>query len=184
MNRIFRGYGNRIDSPWKMYPVGFLFGLGFDTATEVALLVLAGTAVAGGLPVLGHPVAADPVRGGHEPVRHDRRVLHELRLRLGLRQAGAQGLLQPDHHRPVGRRGVRHRDHRAAWGSSPPQLGLHGPVFSFFAGVDINTAGFVIVGGFVATWVIAALYWHLGDVEAKWDSRMSSTEPVEVAEAA
>ena len=50
MNRIFRGYGSRIDSPWKMYPVGVLFGLGFDTATEVALLVLAGTAVAGGLP--------------------------------------------------------------------------------------------------------------------------------------
>ena len=33
-----------------MYPVGVLFGLGFDTATEVALLVLAGNAVAGGLP--------------------------------------------------------------------------------------------------------------------------------------
>src|SRR5215475_9167051 len=50
MNRIFGGYARRIDTPWKMYPVGVLFGLGFDTATEVALLVLAGTAVAGGLP--------------------------------------------------------------------------------------------------------------------------------------
>src|SRR5271167_2105808 len=50
MNRFFGGYAKRIDTPWKMYPVGVLFGLGFDTATEVALLVLAGTAVAGGLP--------------------------------------------------------------------------------------------------------------------------------------
>ena len=50
MNRFFGGYARRIDTPWKMYPVGVLFGLGFDTATEVALLVLAGTAVAGGLP--------------------------------------------------------------------------------------------------------------------------------------
>ncbi len=33
-----------------MYPVGVLFGLGFDTATEVALLVIAGTAGAAGLP--------------------------------------------------------------------------------------------------------------------------------------
>ena len=33
-----------------MYPIGVLFGLGFDTATEVALLVLSGTAVASGLP--------------------------------------------------------------------------------------------------------------------------------------
>ena len=40
----------RIDTPWKMYPIGVLFGLGFDTATEVALLVLSGTAVASGLP--------------------------------------------------------------------------------------------------------------------------------------
>jgi high-affinity nickel-transport protein len=50
MNRILGGFSKRIDQPWKMYPVGVLFGLGFDTATEVALLVLAGTAVVGGLP--------------------------------------------------------------------------------------------------------------------------------------
>ena len=50
MNRFFGGYARRIDTPWKMYPIGVLFGLGFDTATEVALLVLAGTAVASGLP--------------------------------------------------------------------------------------------------------------------------------------
>jgi high-affinity nickel permease len=29
-----------VDAPWKMYPIGFLFGLGFDTATEVALLAI------------------------------------------------------------------------------------------------------------------------------------------------
>ena len=47
---VLRRLARRIDTPWKMYPVGVLFGLGFDTATEVALLVLAGTAVVGGLP--------------------------------------------------------------------------------------------------------------------------------------
>ena len=59
MNRFFGGYARKIDAPWKMYPIGFLFGLGFDTATEVALLVLAGTAVVGGLPfyaVLSLPI--------------------------------------------------------------------------------------------------------------------------------
>ena len=50
MNRVLGGYAKRVDSPAKMYPVGVLFGLGFDTATEVALLVLAGSAVVGGLP--------------------------------------------------------------------------------------------------------------------------------------
>jgi high-affinity nickel-transport protein len=41
--RIFHGLFNTIDASWKMYPVGFLFGLGFDTATEIGLFVLAGT---------------------------------------------------------------------------------------------------------------------------------------------
>ena len=50
MNRILGSYAMRVDSPQKMYPVGVLFGLGFDTASEVALLVLAGSAVVGGLP--------------------------------------------------------------------------------------------------------------------------------------
>ena len=51
MNRVLGRYARRIDTTWKMYPVGVLFGLGFDTATEVALLVLAGSAVVGGLPI-------------------------------------------------------------------------------------------------------------------------------------
>ena len=50
MNRFLGPLARRVDTPWKMYPVGVLFGLGFDTATEVALLVLAGSAVVSGLP--------------------------------------------------------------------------------------------------------------------------------------
>ncbi len=50
MNRFLGPLARKVDTPWKIYPIGFLFGLGFDTATEIALLVLAGTAVAGGLP--------------------------------------------------------------------------------------------------------------------------------------
>jgi high-affinity nickel-transport protein len=38
--RIFRGLFKSVDASWKMYPIGFLFGLGFDTATEIALLVV------------------------------------------------------------------------------------------------------------------------------------------------
>ena len=67
MNRFFGRLARRIDAPWKMYPIGVLFGLGFDTATEVALLVLSGTAVASGLPVLRRAVPADPLRGRDEP---------------------------------------------------------------------------------------------------------------------
>src|SRR5580693_2379812 len=59
MNRFLGRFYRNVDAPWKMYPIGFLFGLGFDTATEVALLVLAGSAVVGGLPfyaVLSLPI--------------------------------------------------------------------------------------------------------------------------------
>lgn len=50
LNRIFGRLADRIDASWKIYPLGLLFGLGFDTATEVTLLVLSGAAVLGGLP--------------------------------------------------------------------------------------------------------------------------------------
>ena len=48
--RFFGPIARRIDKSWKMYPLGILFGLGFDTATEIGLLVLAGSSVIAGLP--------------------------------------------------------------------------------------------------------------------------------------
>ena len=48
MNRIFRGFFKKgFDHSWQLYPVGVLFGLGFDTATEVGLLALSATAAVG-----------------------------------------------------------------------------------------------------------------------------------------
>ncbi|MFT4034009.1 MAG: hypothetical protein QM679_00370 [Patulibacter sp.] len=51
LTRLTRRFAHRITRPWQMYPLGFMFGLGFDTATEIALLVLAGGGAASGLPV-------------------------------------------------------------------------------------------------------------------------------------
>lgn len=39
--RMFKRVFKFIDRPWKMYPLGVLFGLGFDTSSEVALLAIA-----------------------------------------------------------------------------------------------------------------------------------------------
>ncbi len=52
MGRFFRPLLRMVDASWKMYPVGVLFGLGFDTATEVGLLGIAATAVGKGMPIL------------------------------------------------------------------------------------------------------------------------------------
>src|SRR2546429_5185436 len=68
MNRFLGPLARRVDTPWKIYPIGFLFGLGFDTATEIALLVLAGTAVAGRPPVYPGLSAPVPVAARVEPV--------------------------------------------------------------------------------------------------------------------
>ena len=59
MNRVFGRAMRAVREPWQMYPVGFLFGLGFDTATEVALLALAGSAGAARLPL--YAILAPPL---------------------------------------------------------------------------------------------------------------------------
>ena len=43
MNRFLGRFTRSITRPGQMYPLGFLFGLGFDTATEVTLMVMAGS---------------------------------------------------------------------------------------------------------------------------------------------
>jgi high-affinity nickel-transport protein len=53
MNRFLGGLTKSVRKPWHIYPIGVLFGLGFDTATEVGLLVLAGGAAAFNLPFYG-----------------------------------------------------------------------------------------------------------------------------------
>ena len=180
MNRFLGGYAKRIDTPWKIYPVGVLFGLGFDTATEVALLVLAGSAVVGGLPF--YAVLSLPILFAAGMCLFDthRRLLHELRLRLGLRQADPQDLLQPDHHRSLGLHRALHRHHRDPRAHRPGDqphrrvLGLHGRTSTS------TGPGFIIVGVFVVTWLVALAIWHFGDIEGRWEfegTQASTTTP-------
>ena len=113
MNRFFGRMTKAVTKPHQMYPIGALFGLGFDTATEVALLVIAGSAGAAGLPwyaILCLPILfaagmslLDAIDGSFMKVR----------LRLGVLQARPQCLLQHHHHRSVRRRRARDRDDRA-----------------------------------------------------------------------
>ena len=169
MNRFFGPLGRRIDAPWKMYPLGILFGLGFDTATEVALLVLAGTAVVSGLPfyaILSLPIlfAAgmclfDTADGCFMNFAYDwafanpvRKVYYNLTITgLSVFVAVFVGAIEQ-------------------LGLLAQNAHLDGSFWSFLAGFNINTAGFVIVGVFVVTWVVALCIWHFGRIEQKWDS--------------
>jgi high-affinity nickel-transport protein len=169
MNRVLGRFSRNIDQPWKMYPIGFLFGLGFDTATEVALLVLAGTAVVGGLPfyaVLSLPIlfAAgmsmfDTADGCFMNFAYDwafarpiRKVYYNLTI-TGLSVfiavfVGAIELL----------------------GLLAQEGKLTGSGWAWLENFNINTAGFVIVGVFVLTWVVALSIWRFGKIEQKWDA--------------
>jgi nickel/cobalt transporter (NiCoT) family protein len=169
MNRFLGPLARRVDTPWKMYPIGFLFGLGFDTATEVALLVLAGTAVVGGLPfyaILSLPIlfAAgmslfDTADGCFMNFAYDwafakpvRKVYYNLTITgLSIFVAvfiGAVELL----------------------GLLAQDTSLNGSFWSFLETFNINTAGLFVVGVFVVTWIVALCVWHFGRIEQKWES--------------
>jgi high-affinity nickel-transport protein len=168
MNRFFGGYARRIDTPWKMYPIGVLFGLGFDTATEIALLVLAGSAVVGGLPfyaVLSLPLlfAAgmslfDTLDGCFMNFAYDwafakpiRKVYYNLTMTgLSVFVAFFVGTIE-------------------IVGLVAQEANLQGGFWDFMQAFNINTAGFVIVGLFALTWIVALVVWRVGNVEEKWD---------------
>jgi high-affinity nickel-transport protein len=167
MMRVLGPLARRIDTPRKIYPVGVLFGLGFDTATEVAMLVLAGTAVASGLPfyaILSLPLifAAgmslfDTADGCFMNFAYGwafsspiRKVYYNLTITgLSVFVAAFVG--------GVELLGLLARDGRLA-----------GPFWSFAAQFNINTAGFVIVGVFVITWSVALAVWRFGRIEQRW----------------
>jgi len=168
MMRFFGPVARSVDAPWKMYPVGVLFGLGFDTATEIAFLVLAGTSVAAGMPlwaILSLPLLfaagmclLDTIDGSFmnfaygwafsKPVR---KVYYNIAI-TGLSVVvafyiGTLELMQV----------------------LTQEVHLKGGLWRYAASFNINKAGFTIVGIFVATWVFALLYWKYGHVEERWE---------------
>ena len=168
LNRFFGPLARSVDKSWKMYPIGLLFGLGFDTATEVALLVLAGSAVSGGLPfwaILSLPILfaagmslLDTIDGSFmnfaygwafsKPVR---KVYYNITI-TGLSVAVAVF---------IGGLEVAQ--------VFSGQLNLSGGFWDYANNFNINRAGFVIVGIFVVTWAVALSIWRFGHVEARWE---------------
>jgi nickel/cobalt transporter (NiCoT) family protein len=171
LNRIFGRFTRSITKSWQMYPLGMLFGLGFDTATEITLLVLAGTSAAAGLPwyaILCLPVIfaagmslLDTIDGSFmnfaygwafsKPVR---KVYYNITI-TGLSVAVALiiGTIE-------------------LLGLMAEQFGWSGGFWDWIGGLDLNAIGFVIVGMFIATWVVALLIWRLGRIEEKWSAAL------------
>jgi high-affinity nickel-transport protein len=171
MNRFYGRATRAVRKSWHMYPLGCLFGLGFDTATEVGLLVLAGAGAASGLPfyaILCLPIlfAAgmslfDTIDGAFmnfaygwafsKPVR---KIFYNLAI-TGLSVAvalliGAVELLAV----------------------LAEKLSLTGGIWDFASGLDLNLVGYLIAGLFVLTWALALAVWRFGRIEDRWSTTL------------
>jgi nickel/cobalt transporter (NiCoT) family protein len=176
---MFRFFGRRmrsINREWHMYPTGVLFGLGFDTATEVALLASTALLAAGHVPfycILCLPILftagmalMDTIDGifmnfayAWALVNPVRRIYYNLAITglsvsicLFIGTAEVLGLLQSE----LG--------------------GLHGGFWEYVGAFDLNKAGFVIVGMFLICWAGAIACWRLGRIEERWGSRLGRAD--------
>ena len=175
MNRFLGGLTKAVAKPWHIYPVGVLFGLGFDTATEVGLLVLAGGAAAFDLPfyaILVLPVLfaagmclMDTLDGvlmtgayGWAFRRPVRKVYYNLTITaISVAVALVIGTIE-------------------LVGVLAEQTGIeHGPLAAI-AAIPLDRAGYVIVGLFVVAWVGALAIWRYGHIEERW-SRSTGSLP-------
>ncbi|HET7072014.1 MAG TPA: HoxN/HupN/NixA family nickel/cobalt transporter [Nocardioides sp.] len=169
MNRFLGGLTKSIRKPWHIYPVGVLFGLGFDTATEVGLLVMAGGAAAFNLPfysILVLPIlfaagmclmdTADGVfmnaAYGWAFARPVRKVFYNITITaISVAVALVIGTIE-------------------LIGVLADRLSITTGPLASIAGINLDYAGYAIVGLFVLAWVIALSVWHFGRIEERWSA--------------
>jgi nickel/cobalt transporter (NiCoT) family protein len=165
MYRFFGRFMRSINHTWQLYFVGVIFGVGFDTATEVVLLAATAYAAIQGLPyyaVLALPflfagglMLFDTLDGcfmnfayGWAFAKPVRKVYYNLVITgLSIGAAFIVGTIE-------------------ILGVLTNEVHLHGAFWSLMAGFNINLAGFCIAAMFVLVWAAALAYWRLGKVEA------------------
>jgi nickel/cobalt transporter (NiCoT) family protein len=168
LNRLFGGRLQKLmNHSWQMYPLGLLFGLGFDTASEVGLLAMTAGASAGDLPipaVLCLPILfaagmtmMDTTDGVLMSKAYNWAFLNPLRkifyniTTTGLSVAvallvGTIELLQV----------------------LTGMLDLHGPFFDAVAGLDFGILGYLIVAMFLLAWSLSVGVWKFGRIEQRY----------------
>jgi high-affinity nickel-transport protein len=175
MNRFFGRMTKTVTRPQQMYPVGVLFGLGFDTASEVALLIIAGSAGAAGLPwyaILCLPILfaagmslLDSIDGsfmnfvyGWALCKPVRKIFYNMTITgLSVMVALAVGTIE-------------------LGGLVAQHLNLSGTFWNWFENINTNALGFVIVGLFIVTWVGAVVIWHVARIEERWTAHLNADD--------
>ena len=170
INRILGRVTRTVTKPWHMYPIGLLFGLGFDTVTEVGLLVVAGGAAASSLPwwaILTIPILfaagmslLDTIDGSFmnfaygwafsKPIRkiYYNITITALSVAVALLIGGIELI-----------------------SILTDKLDITSGLLAAIGSVDLASMGYWIVGLFVVTWAVSLAVWRFGRIEQRWESR-------------
>jgi high-affinity nickel-transport protein len=170
MSRFFlKRIGDKIDKSWKMYPLGVLFGLGFDTASEIGLLALAAGVATHHVPflaVISLPLIfaagmslMDTADGAFmsqaygwafsNPVR---KVYYNITVTsLSVAVALVIGMIE-------------------LLQVTAAKFSLDGGFWSFLDNLDFGHIGYVVVGLFIATWLFSLTLWKTRRIEQRWGS--------------
>jgi high-affinity nickel-transport protein len=172
LNRILGRVTRAVSKPWHMYPTGFLFGLGFDTVTEIGLLVIAGGAVAASLPwwaVITLPVLfaagmslLDTLDGAFMNVAYGwafarpvRKIYYNITVTaLSVAVALIIGGIE-------------------ITGLLADKAGITTGPLAAIANVDLEYVGYGIVLLFVVTWAASVAIWKLGRIDERWSAHLT-----------
>ena len=177
MGRFFGRFFRLIDHSWQMYPLGLLFGLGFDTATEVGLLALAAGVATHAVPILAIlalPILfaagmslMDTLDGAFMSQAYGwafsnpiRKIYYNITVTmLSVVVALAIGTVE-------------------LFQVASMKLGLSGGVWDTLNGLDFETLGYAIVGLFLVMWATSVAVWKIRRIEDRWGAMVAEV-PVE-----
>jgi high-affinity nickel-transport protein len=168
MSRFFlRRVGDRIDASWKMYPLGVLFGLGFDTASEIGLLAIAAGVATHDVPflaIISLPLIfaagmclMDTADGAFMSQAYGwafsnpiRKIYYNITVTsLSVAVALVIGMIE-------------------VLQVTAAKFSLNGGFWAFLESLDFGKVGYVVLGLFVATWTFSVVLWKTRRVEERW----------------
>jgi high-affinity nickel-transport protein len=172
MHRLFGRFLGAIRASWQLYPLGLLFGLGFDTASEISLLALSAGAAAKTIPaaaILALPILfaagmslMDTADGafmhqayGWALANPVRKLYYNLTITTTSVAValivGSVELLQV----------------------LSTNLGLNGGFWVWISTLNFQTLGYTIVALFITIWLASYAIWKLRHIEERWSAGLA-----------
>ncbi len=169
LTRFFNPLFKFVKKSWHVYPIGFLFGLGFDTASEVALLAISAGAAQSAIPIAG--ILALPLLFASGMSLFDT----------------ADGIFMTTAYRWAFRTPFRKMYYNmSVTGLSvvaalvigmieliqvvTPKLGWSGGFWGWAQDLDFGSLGYILVGVFVISWAVSFGIWKFLKIEQRWNT--------------